>query len=96
LILQTLVFWAFFRTIFHGLNILSTFALSSLYGLILGLKSKATHKAPFADFVFSCSGCSGAKTFLKKLEKTFEKRLTIVNGYGIMVSREREKHLSNG
>jgi hypothetical protein len=46
---KTALFGAFFRTIFHGLNILSTFTLSSLYGLILGLKSKATHKRPLTD-----------------------------------------------
>jgi hypothetical protein len=47
--LQTLVFWPFFGTIFHGLNILSSRRLSSLYGFILGLKSKATHKPPLTN-----------------------------------------------
>jgi hypothetical protein len=47
--LKTLAFCAFFRTIFSGLNILSTFRLSSLYGLILGLKSKATQERPLTD-----------------------------------------------
>jgi hypothetical protein len=66
------------------LGIYSTFRLSSLYGLILGLKSKATHKPPLTD-------CKTIEKNLKKHEKTFEKRLTIVNGCDIMVSREREK-----
>jgi hypothetical protein len=47
--LQTLVLWAFFGSIFLDLSILSTSRLSSLYGFILGLESKATHERRLTD-----------------------------------------------
>ena len=48
-IFKTLVLWAFFRTIFLDLNILSTFRISSRHGFILVLKSKATHERLLTD-----------------------------------------------
>jgi hypothetical protein len=45
--------------------------------LILGLKSKATHKPPPTD-------CKTIEKKLKKLEKTLQKYLTSVKQYGII------------
>jgi hypothetical protein len=61
--LQTLVFWAFFRTIFDWLSISSTFRLSSILGIFYGFIWGDRIKARRTD-------CKTIEKNLKKLEKS--------------------------
>jgi len=64
LILQTLVLWSFFRTIFDASNILSGRRLSSILGINNGFILGDRIKARLTD-------CKTIEKNLKKLEKTF-------------------------
>ena len=48
-IFKTALFWAFFRTIFYGLNILSSRRLSSILGIFYAIILKDGINAPSTD-----------------------------------------------